>query len=207
MSAFGLATTNPVTIHSPTDHSVTKSHHQSRERSGVLSAFAKAVYKIATGRVEPVGTIDEDHPYVVVPLTLVERPDKHLGFHEQTHSFVVQKSGTYLAEFYLQVGPANGRTHPLGQVNIALRKTHESNISLIASTMLVPMFQDLTSAPYSILAFGTHHELLNLSKGDALQLVVTDLPNDVNGMLPWSYFGGTMIPTSEVAYLTLTKID
>ena len=185
---------------------VTKDRHHktkaSHDHAGVLSAYAKASHTIPAGQQESTGTIDTEHPYLVVPLS-PDHLNKYVGYNSQTQALIAKKSGVYLAEFYLQLyGPV------LNQVAIALRKTSGTNVCLLTPTKLPPMLLS-DFAPIKCLASGTRQELLHLSEKDELQLVIVHLP--ITGSppveLPWYYLGSSSSETSEVAYLSLIKIE
>jgi hypothetical protein len=171
---------------------------------GQLGAFGQALLILQPEEDLIVGPIDSAYPVAVVPLQASPGVNKHFGYNPANFSLVAQKSGVYLAEFYIQLAnpkaPAPqgdvGGTDPTEGVVMALRKIRGNDVTRLASTQLP------VSSAASNGAQGTHQELLKLSKGDEVQLAVTALPSDQTMV-----FQGGLASTNVAAYLTLIKVS
>jgi hypothetical protein len=196
-------------------------HRETRLTPGGLGAYAKAGYSLSQGQTQFIGTIDPEHPFIVIPLMPTSSLDHHFGYHEDAHAFVTRKSGTYLAEFYLNIETlrngyltpaidpetALSTQTPLGQVVVALRKIKEGKSTFLGLTQFTPVFCVFSTEQATTQSFGTHQELLELSEGDELQFVIKDLPGSPYNESQWFYSGSTTEETNEVAYLTLIRVD
>jgi hypothetical protein len=164
------------------------------DHGGALAAYATAFLTMASESQLLVGPIDSQNPYIVVPVVFDPCVSRNVGWDPQTNSLVIQKSGTYVAEFFVQMQTGTKVKLVDPDYVMALRKTHGKEVTLLAETKLVS-----TNAVNSFVQTGTHQELLHLHKGDGLQLVLSDLPPSV---MPF-FSGGTSSSENTAAFLTL----
>ena len=189
--------------------------------SALLSpAFSEGVFVLSEGGGPVPVLISGMSPYpdipYVVPL-VSSAADQQIAFDPSTNSFEILASGTYLAEYFLKVvahvSTYVGNPDSAGYVVIALQDIISGN--QFGVTKLVPN-QMGTMDPaypegYNTDASGTYQELLQLTRGMQLQLVILELPTTVsppNNYIPFDFIGGDPLQpfSDEVAYLTLLKV-
>jgi hypothetical protein len=176
-------------------------------------AFSEGVFVLASGATLPIPITPTpptpSNPFVV-PLA-DNSVDEQIAYDPTTNSFEILASGTYLAEFFLRVESdvpvLSGMLDVQGYVVVALRDL--SSNTLFGITKLVPneIAANSPSGFTAVSAFGTYQELLQLTQGMQLQLVVLELPTTISSSAPIQFdFDGLSPTTDEVAYLTLLKV-
>ena len=181
---------------------VSKGHHHEKKEvpPGKLAAYGKAVLIVQSDSSVNIGPVDNENPFAVVPLELSSSKNKNFTFDPTTNALVAEVSGIYLAEFSLGLSTNKPDSSYGEDVAVALCRTRGPESVFLATTNLgIVVSQD--SIDGRAVAFGTHHELLRLCKGDEVQLVMASLPFGT----VWQ-FTGDLNSFDEVASLILIRV-
>lgn len=188
---------------------IPKDHHGDKRGSkhdltpGKLEAYAKAVLVVQQGETVFIGPIDSEMPFAVVPLAASPSSNKNFAYDTNTNGLIAHKSGTYLAEFFIELG-VSGHVGSLPPVVVGLRRTRGSASEFLGLTDLGVATNNDSSGGRGRpgVASGTHQVLLKLCKGDSVQLVVTALPPSTE----WSFEPDVSSSANELASLTLIRV-